>query len=466
MYPGASHVWLTWRRRRRNPRRMARSTGQRRAQWYTLSRASRVMRGSGIWRDSQLGEGVTRMAQMLLICPLCKRENAPGVRFCKYCGRLLVDPGVESPQAEHAPLYESRESLAVRWESEPSESGESIERSASGDSSELSELHEPAPDATSARIVIRVYPTDFDASDSSVAQHVGEFALEGRTVTIGRGQSCDIVFDKDNLTSRQHAVLRPVRGVYVVADLGSSNGTFINGLEIHDPTPLTHGDRILIGQHELIFLLDRPRSLGAQARPPVTQAAAPMDEMESLKGVDEPDERVSQPPSDHRARPTGIPVSSTAKHASVARLSSELAASASRLVAPQRESIDLDAIRSRLMEASEALTRQAGAQAALAERRRAALAEARDRLAALIDDLRGVEGAAPDQPAPPDLIDVVARVAEDPNNLEHLRALASHAREVADALRAQGPSEGQWSAERARTLSALEELRARLQDDN
>ena len=176
-------------------------------------------------------------------------------------------------------------------------------------------------------------------------------------------------------------------------------------------------------------------------------------------------EAESAPQAARLARPTSAPAPATAKHASVARLSSELAASASRMAAPSQDSAGLDAIRTQLLEVSEALTRQAGLQTALAERRRATLVEARERVADLIADLRGdePEGRSPVQHvAQPSLHQLVESIADDPENLERLRALASRAGELAQALRAQGPSEGEWSYERARVLRGLEDIHFRL----
>ena len=370
-----------------------------------------------------------QMAQSLIICSRCKRENTAEARYCKHCGRLLIEPDLAISSTESAPLYEGQAGGDESWEARE------------------------AVDVTHARVVIRVYPSNFDGSDSAVAQHVGEFALQGQTITIGRGQNNTIILDKDSMVSRQHAILRREGQQYTLVDLGSANGTFLNDLEISAPTPLNHGDRILIGQHEVIFLLDQPLAItAATSQPAVTapQPAAPTSDDANLSS----------------AHPTGAPAGATAKHASVARLSSEVAASASRMVAPQQSDAELDAIRARLVEASEALTRQAAAQAAQSERRRKTLAEARERIADLMADLRGDEppGGIPTRQAPIDLIALASRVADDPNNLEHLRALANNAGAIAQALRAQGPTEGQWSAERAQTLRALEDIHFRLQE--
>jgi hypothetical protein len=80
-----------------------------------------------------------------------------------------------------------------------------------------------------------------------------EFALTGQNISIGRSPSCEIVLENDQLTSRRHALLRYDGAHYTIVDLGSSNGTFVNDTEIRDATPLSHGDRVIVGEHELLF---------------------------------------------------------------------------------------------------------------------------------------------------------------------------------------------------------------------
>ena len=80
--------------------------------------------------------------------------------------------------------------------------------------------------------------------------------LEGKAFTIGRGTDCDIRLD-DNLASRQHARLMTAAGgqVYCVHDLGSTNGTFVNGQLVEDPYALQDGDKIRVGRHVFKFAL-------------------------------------------------------------------------------------------------------------------------------------------------------------------------------------------------------------------
>lgn len=80
------------------------------------------------------------------------------------------------------------------------------------------------------------------------------YALATARLLIGREQSCDIVLPDIN-ASRTHAELRfEPQGVWSITDLGSTNGTHVNGQEITSQT-LRPGDRLTIGMTNLIFQL-------------------------------------------------------------------------------------------------------------------------------------------------------------------------------------------------------------------
>ncbi len=75
--------------------------------------------------------------------------------------------------------------------------------------------------------------------------------LGAQTVTIGRLPDCDVVV-KDPGASRRHAQIRPKDGVFTLTDLGSTNGTRLNGQTVQTRT-LEDGDRITIGNTVLDF---------------------------------------------------------------------------------------------------------------------------------------------------------------------------------------------------------------------
>ena len=71
------------------------------------------------------------------------------------------------------------------------------------------------------------------------------FPLHG-SATIGREASNPIPLDRDTTSSRRHAQITDQGGVFMLQDLGSANGTFVNGARITE-CPLSPGDEIAIG---------------------------------------------------------------------------------------------------------------------------------------------------------------------------------------------------------------------------
>jgi len=72
--------------------------------------------------------------------------------------------------------------------------------------------------------------------------------VERERTTLGRSRDADI-FIPDQWLSRMHAEILLDRGGLVIADLGSKNGTLVNGSRIQGPTPLRKGDQIKLGDH-------------------------------------------------------------------------------------------------------------------------------------------------------------------------------------------------------------------------
>ena len=72
-------------------------------------------------------------------------------------------------------------------------------------------------------------------------------SLAGRVVLIGRGHDCQLVLDDDYVSTRHARVVVGDAGLYV-EDLGSTNGTYVNGQRITAPTSVTPADSIRIGK--------------------------------------------------------------------------------------------------------------------------------------------------------------------------------------------------------------------------
>jgi pSer/pThr/pTyr-binding forkhead associated (FHA) protein len=70
-----------------------------------------------------------------------------------------------------------------------------------------------------------------------------QWALQGAVVIIGRGDDCHVLID-DRQASRHHARITQTEDGYVLEDLGSKNGTFLNGQPLTAPTVLKDGDEI------------------------------------------------------------------------------------------------------------------------------------------------------------------------------------------------------------------------------
>ncbi len=82
-----------------------------------------------------------------------------------------------------------------------------------------------------------------------------EVKLERDEFSIGRAGSSSILLDQDNLTSRHHALLKREGNRYLLFDLRSANGVFVNGQKImvENEYELLDGDHISIGNYEMIF---------------------------------------------------------------------------------------------------------------------------------------------------------------------------------------------------------------------
>lgn len=94
----------------------------------------------------------------------------------------------------------------------------------------------------------------------------------GVPLEVGRDPAVGLVLD-DPLVSRLHARLTPETGKVTIEDLGSRNGTFVNGAPIEAPTVAGPGDRIGVGETTIVVTVAAGTEPGA--RIPMRQAPAP-----------------------------------------------------------------------------------------------------------------------------------------------------------------------------------------------
>jgi pSer/pThr/pTyr-binding forkhead associated (FHA) protein len=76
--------------------------------------------------------------------------------------------------------------------------------------------------------------------------------LPGQRLSIGRAQENDVVLSNDSTVSRRHAMLERVDSGWRIRDLGSSNGTFVNGVRVGAHMRVNRGDRITVGDAVLV----------------------------------------------------------------------------------------------------------------------------------------------------------------------------------------------------------------------
>jgi pSer/pThr/pTyr-binding forkhead associated (FHA) protein len=80
-----------------------------------------------------------------------------------------------------------------------------------------------------------------------------ELELDSTSLTIGRGAENDVSIEGDEFASARHLRIEPRRDGVWVLDLGSTNGTFVNGELIDDERRLANGDVVGVGETELRF---------------------------------------------------------------------------------------------------------------------------------------------------------------------------------------------------------------------
>ena len=168
----------------------------------------------------------------MIECPSCGRKHRPGTLFCSECGVYLPTGG--PLRTEPLPEEELPISRANPWASEPVE-----------------EPSEPSP----VPLCIKVVATDREIQLPSTAE-----------VHIGRLDAAHGIFPDLDLSpdggleggvSRHHCKIHQRGSAYLVEDVGSANGTFLDGQRLtpYLPHVLKDGDELQLGRIKLRVII-------------------------------------------------------------------------------------------------------------------------------------------------------------------------------------------------------------------
>jgi hypothetical protein len=171
-----------------------------------------------------------------LTCPVCGRDNRAGTQICRYCGSLIGTAGRSSPmtRALRTGTRQLQEDAARVLDSQPAEKPDGSNNYQTGMSLKLQVEGTPksiviTPDMLKEQVIIgRRDPI----TEQSPPVDLDDFA----------GYRMGV--------SRKHAILELLNGNLMVSDLGSSNGTYLNGkrLPMRQPQVVINGDMIRLGQ--------------------------------------------------------------------------------------------------------------------------------------------------------------------------------------------------------------------------
>jgi len=104
--------------------------------------------------------------------------------------------------------------------------------------------------------------------------------LTGQRVTIGKASSNEVPLEHDETVSRLHAVLENLGFAWSIRDMGSRNGTYLNGDRITAERVLRSGDEVRVGKSRLIFWEVRDSGTGKLDEETVT--AQPIEQPPQL----------------------------------------------------------------------------------------------------------------------------------------------------------------------------------------
>jgi pSer/pThr/pTyr-binding forkhead associated (FHA) protein len=98
----------------------------------------------------------------------------------------------------------------------------------------------------------------------NIDTHEPIVVVNQEVVRIGRSSDNDVVLKNLPLASRRHAQVYRHHGAVYIEDLGSTNGTYVNGRRIHGPVGLKNFDKIFIGGFVCEYMIEDDRVVSHQ----------------------------------------------------------------------------------------------------------------------------------------------------------------------------------------------------------
>jgi pSer/pThr/pTyr-binding forkhead associated (FHA) protein len=89
--------------------------------------------------------------------------------------------------------------------------------------------------------------------ESSALTEGDVYSIDSNALTVGRGSGNDLPLEGDDYASSRHARFEPRRDGVYVEDMGSTNGTYVNGIRLSGDRRLAPGDLVRIGETDLRF---------------------------------------------------------------------------------------------------------------------------------------------------------------------------------------------------------------------
>jgi hypothetical protein len=170
------------------------------------------------------------------LCARCGHANPEGSRFCSNCGNALV-PGAVPPESAFGERPAEVTSTIAIGSLGLTDTGEAA-------AGELADPHAAAAAGLSGGNALLVVQRGPNAGS--------RFLLDTEVTSAGRAPDSDIFLD-DVTVSRRHAEFTRAAQGYLVRDVGSLNGTYVNRERIEEVL-LRDGDEVQIGKYRLVFL--------------------------------------------------------------------------------------------------------------------------------------------------------------------------------------------------------------------